>query len=116
MATQSSQGVAARLGYGLGRGVRFFLFDRRASLQTLKRIIFFGMLLFCFFQVFSWFIGASLSIVSFGLILLALAKGDFSTLEKQSKGAYDEEDGYRYGLFGYGYYVNGVRTDSDQED
>ncbi len=115
MTVQTSQGPASRLGYGLGRGVRFFLADENVVLRWTKRLVLFAAILFFSTVIFHWLAGAIMTIVSFGLILFVLAKGDFSVLPEQKKKMFEDEDGYRYGLLGYGYYVNGVRIDSDQE-
>jgi len=80
MTVQTSQGLASRLGYGLGRGVRFFLADENVVLRWTKRLVLFAVILFFSTAFFHWLAGAIMTIVSFGLILFAAVKGDNSVL------------------------------------
>lgn len=113
MATSKQLGLANRLGYGIGRIIRFFLVDSNSLLRWAKRAVLLVLLTAVAVQFLSWFAGSVLSVISFGLILFVLAKGDLSPMTQVSECMREDEDGYRYGLSGYGYYVNGTRIDGD---
>ncbi|NWA23906.1 hypothetical protein HX866_03285 [Pseudomonas gingeri] len=126
MTVQSSQGLASRLGYGLGRGVRFFLADENVVLRWTKRLVLFAAILFFSTVLFHWLAGAIMTMVSFGLILWAAVKGDASVLLSSSDsecwGGQDHNESlhqdhqeqaiWRDGPEGWGYYrVDDVRLD-----
>jgi hypothetical protein len=113
MATSRQSGLANRLGYSIGRVIRFFLVDSNSLRRWVKRAVLLVLLTAGAVQFLSWFAGAVLSLISFGLILFVLAKGDLSPMAQVSECMQEREDGYRYGLSGYGYYVNGARIDGD---
>lgn len=114
MATSRQSGLANRLGYSLGRVIRFFLVDSNSLLRWFKRAVLLILLTAVAVQFLSWFAGSVLSLTSFGLILFVLARGDISPIGHVCEGMREDENGYRYGLAGYGYYVNGERIDSDE--
>jgi len=113
MATPKQSGLANRLGYCIGRVIRFFLVDSNSLLRWVKRAVLLILLTLVAVQFFSWFAGAVLSVISFGLILFVLARGDLSPIAQVSECMREDESGYRYGLSGYGYYLNGERIDGD---
>lgn len=113
MATSRQPGVANRLGYSIGRVIRFFLVDSNSLLRWVKRAVLLALLTAVAVQFLSWVAGAVLSLISFGLILFVLAKGDLSPMAQVSECMREDEGGYRYGLSGYGYYLNGERIDGD---
>lgn len=79
MTTQTSQGVAGRLGYGLGRGVRFFLYDQNSTLRWVKRLILVSMVMFLSLSLASWFVGAFMGLLTIGLVFFVLSKGEFGS-------------------------------------
>jgi hypothetical protein len=111
MTTQTSQGVAGRLGYGLGQVVRLVWFSQNRTVRWVKRLALIALAVYSWV----WLAHAFMAVLTVGLILLALVKGDFSILKDSRDKDINEDDGYRYGLFGYGHYLNGARTDSDEE-
>ncbi|RMT95099.1 hypothetical protein ALP39_200238 [Pseudomonas marginalis pv. marginalis] len=82
MTLQASQAFASRLGYGLGRCVRFFLRDPNPAVRWMKRLVFFAALLFLSTHFFHWLAGTLLTVISMVLIVYAAAKGDFSVLDE----------------------------------
>ena len=114
MTTQTSQGVASRLGYGLGQAVRLVWCSQSRTLRWVKRLAVALVLLYFSVGMFHWIASVFMGVLATVLILLAIVKGDFSILEGQ-RGAVESEDGFRYGLSGYGQYSNGARIDTDDE-
>ena len=114
MTTQTSQGVASRLGYGLGQAARLVWCSQSRTLRWVKRLAVALVLLYFSAGMFHWIASVFMGVLATVLILLAIVKGDFSILEGQ-RGAVESEDGFRYGLSGYGQYSNGARIDSDDE-
>lgn len=78
MTVQTSQGVASRLGYGLGRFVRFFLLDQNPTLRWVKRFALASVLLYLSVGLLNGIVSMFMAVLTIGLILLALIKGDFS--------------------------------------
>ncbi len=76
MTTQTSQGVAGRLGYGFGRGVRFFLYDQNPTLRWVKRLILVSVVLLLSMNLASWFVGAFMGLLTIGLVFFVLSKGE----------------------------------------
>lgn len=122
MSFQASQGYASRLGYALGKGVRYFLQDRNPALRWIKRTGIFILAAALLAQVVSWLAGVALSIGCVGLIVWALSKAEVTS----NHGPYapDQEDDedlvlqsqdegmWRDGPEGWGYYrVDDVRLD-----
>ena len=99
MSLQSSQGFAGRLGYGLGRCLRFFLRDPNPTIRWMKRLVFFASALFLSIHFFHWLAGALLTLISMVLIVYAMAKGDFSILEELAK-AEERDAPYGRDVFG----------------
>ncbi|MCQ4322634.1 MULTISPECIES: hypothetical protein [Pseudomonadaceae] len=99
MTTQTSQGVAGRLGYGLGQIVRLVWFSQNRTVRWVKRLALIA------FAVYSWvwLAHAFMAVLTVGLILLALAVGDFSPrYEGGSKQVFGV--GWQDGPDGWGYY------------
>lgn len=95
MTTQTSQGVAGRLGYGLGQIVRLVWFSQNRTVRWVKRLALIA------FAVYSWvwLAHAFMAVLTVGLILLALAVGDFSRLS--GLGNSDDRDApYGRNVFG----------------
>ncbi|MEB0205604.1 hypothetical protein [Pseudomonas sp. CCC3.1] len=67
MTTQSSQSFTGRLGYGLGRGVRFFLVDKNVALRWGKRAAFAGVIAILIAYAGSVLAGAVVTIAVFFL-------------------------------------------------
>ena len=122
MTTQTTQGFASRLGYGLGRCVRFFFHDQNPALRWVKRCALFILIAVLVAQTVTWFVSAFLSIVCFGLIIWALPKmdvapgaasSDSQDPDEQYHPSHDEEDAmWRDGPDGWGYYrADDVRID-----
>lgn len=76
MTTHTTQGVASRLGYGLGVIVRAVWFSQNRTLRWVKRLALIAAAV-CFWTSLAHFFIAALTV---GLILLALVAGDFSRL------------------------------------
>ena len=85
MAFQATQGFARRLGYGLGRGVRFFLYDSNSIVRWTKRLVFIFALLILSTHFFEWLAGTLLTAISMVLIAVAIVKGDFSVVAEIAK-------------------------------
>lgn len=96
--TAVTKGFASRLGFGVGRTLRFFLNDRNAALRWVKRAVLGAALLLVLVNSFSWLLGSLLTLGCLGLALYALVKGDGGLLPRQVG------TGWRYGPQGYGYY------------
>ncbi|WDG71561.1 DUF3742 family protein [Pseudomonas chlororaphis] len=111
MTANTSSRLASRVGYALGRLVSSGTPLPRWGVRAIVGVAA-AVLLLAFG---SWLAAAGMTLFCIGLILFALAKGDFSQLPEEGKGMFEEEDGYRYGVMGYGYYINGVRVDNDED-
>jgi len=122
MNAQTSNGVANRLGYGLGLGVRFFLQDRNPALRWIKRAIFLILVSVVVAQVFSWLASAFLSVACVGLVVWALSKSDVMQIprtfdnpavdDEVHPSPVQEDAMWRDGPEGWGYYrVDDVRLD-----
>ena len=106
MSSQTSKGLASRMGYGLGRAVRFMLADSNVALRWIKRTVFASVLIF----IALWFgrdlVSASISLLVLGIGLIALTR-------TSTPDAVDDQDGLDAfhhpsipfdGPDGYGYY------------
>ncbi|MFJ3121259.1 DUF3742 family protein [Pseudomonas protegens] len=122
MNAQTSKGVANRLGYGLGLGVRFFLQDENPTLRWLKRAVFFILVGFVVAQAFTWLASAFLSVACVGLVAWALSKSDATqisvamgnpTADDAAPPHQSQDDAmWRDGPEGWGYYrADDVRLD-----
>lgn len=85
MNAHTNKGFASRVGFGLGMLVRFCLHDRRPVLRWIKRVSLFLVLFVVLVQNFTWLASGFLTLLSFGLIGLALVKGDFSIFQQLEK-------------------------------
>ncbi|AWF62865.1 hypothetical protein AAIH49_16775 [Pseudomonas aeruginosa] len=94
MNAHTNKGFASRVGFGLGMLVRFCLHDRRPVLRWIKRVSLFLVLFVVLVQNFTWLASGFLTLLSFGLIGLALVKGDFSIFQQLEK---DETQAAPYG-------------------
>lgn len=117
MITNTSQGVASRIGYGLGRCVRFCLHDQNPKVRWAKRLALMFLAVYFSADIFNFVGQIFIAVLTFSLILLAFVKGDASIFKDVHVEPHDldNDDGYRYGLYGYGQYLNGARIDSDEE-
>lgn len=116
MTTHTTQGVASRMGYGLGRVARFLLYDRNPVLRWVKRGALVVAAVFFSAEILNWIGHIFMAVLTIGLILFAIVKGDFSLHHLgQQDDSVSQDDGFRFGLFGYGQYLNGARIDSDEE-
>lgn len=79
--TAVTKGFASRLGFGVGRTLRFFMNDRNVGLRWVKRAFLVTALLVVLVNSFSWLLGSLLTIGCLGLALFALVKGDGSLLD-----------------------------------
>ena len=77
--TAVTKGFASQLGFSLGSALRFFLADRNPLLRWVKRACFAVVLTLLLVKSFTWIAGAVLSLVCFGLVVLALSKFGGST-------------------------------------
>lgn len=115
MTTHTTQGVASRLGYGLGVIVRVAWFSQNRTLRWVKRLALIAVAVFFSAGLFHWVASLLMAVLTAGLVLLALVKGDSSSLKMSEDELSVQDDGFRYGLYGYGQYLNGVRTDAEEE-
>ncbi|QHF43004.1 hypothetical protein PspS35_04085 [Pseudomonas sp. S35] len=115
MTTHTSQGVAGRLGYALGVIVRAVWFSQNRTLRWVKRVALIAAAVFYSAGLFHWVASLFMALLTAGLVLLALVKGDSSSLKMSQDELSGQDDGFRYGLYGYGQYLNGVRTDAEEE-
>ncbi|WP_300731800.1 hypothetical protein [Pseudomonas sp.] len=70
MATQSSQSFAGRLGYGLGRGVCFFLVDENVVLRWVKRTVLVGLIVIFIAYAGNVIMGAAITV---GVMFLSIS-------------------------------------------
>ncbi|WP_278939355.1 hypothetical protein [Pseudomonas helleri] len=91
MATQSSQSVAARLGYGLGRGVRFFVVDENVVLRWIKRTILIGLIV-----IFIAFVGSVMmgAVITVGVMFLSVSLMSKFSDPRQPDDQSDSEDSH----------------------
>lgn len=75
MTTQTSQGVAGRIGYGLGMIVRLAWFSQNRTVRWVKRLALIAVAVYSWV----WLAHAFMAVLTVGLILLALVVGDFSS-------------------------------------
>ena len=106
MATQSSQSFAARLGYGLGRGVRFFLVDENVVVRWVKRCGLAILLLFVTFNLPLNFAGELITVLVVGVAAALLTRVSASKKFTDDKGVdlTCHPSIPRNGKDGYGYY------------
>lgn len=106
MITQTAQGLASRLGYGLGRCARFCLTDTNVVLRWIKRVALAGLLLFVALNFERGLVGGLVTLLIFGVCLIATMK------ERSTRVLSDEKSMIfshhpsvpRDGPDGYGYY------------
>jgi hypothetical protein len=115
MPLSKEAGLASRLGHGIGRGVRFFLCDTNLILRWVKRFVLIVASSFVVFQLLSWIAGVAFTVLLLGVLVLKVDAADVSHNPEFAPKPLKDEEGYQYGLMGYGYYVNGVRIDGDDE-
>jgi len=98
MTTQTSQGVASRLGYGLGRVVRLVWFSQSRTVRWVKRLALIAVAVYSW----SWFVHAFLAVLTVGLVI-AVVVVSFSS---RREGASNEVVGvgWQNGPDGWGYY------------
>lgn len=95
MTTHTTQGVAGRLGYALGMVVRAIWFSQNRTLRWVKRLALIAVAIYSWV----WLAHAFMAVLTVGLILLALAAGDFSRL--RGIGNADDNDApYGRNVFG----------------
>lgn len=86
MTAYTSQTVASRLGYGLGRVVRFFLHDSNLVLRWFKRLTLLSVVLFFSVPLLNWIIGMLTAVAFIATTTLIMAKVDNQeTVNVQSK-------------------------------
>lgn len=90
--TAVTKGFASRLGFGVGRTLRFFLNDRNVGLRWVKRGLLGAALLVVFLSSFSWLLGSLLTLGCLGLGLFTLVKGDGSLLDGSTSADGTDED------------------------
>ncbi|HHF0345247.1 TPA: hypothetical protein ACPH4X_006670 [Pseudomonas aeruginosa] len=100
MNAHTNKGFASRVGFGLGMLVRFCLHDRRPVLRWIKRVSLFLVLFVVLVQNFTWLASGFLTLLSFGLIGLALVKGDFSIIAESAEEAEAREAPHGRDVFG----------------
>jgi len=76
MTVNTSQTVASRLGYSLGRAVRAVWCSENRTLRWVKRLALIALAVYSWV----WLAHAFVAVLTVGLILLALVVGDFSRL------------------------------------
>ncbi|KES20041.1 MULTISPECIES: hypothetical protein [Pseudomonas] len=91
--TAVTKGFASRLGFGVGRTLRFFMNDRKVGLRWVKRAFLVTALLVVLVNSFSWLLGSLLTVGCLGLALYALVRGDADVL----KGVFSEDKDAPYG-------------------
>lgn len=106
MTAKTSQGVAGRFGYGLGRVVRLVWCSQRRTVRWVKRLVVAAMLLYLSADIFSGIVSVAVFTIVFGGGLWALNNKPTSRRNRI-------EYGQCYGPDGYGYYVAGQRVDDD---
>ncbi|MBW9235737.1 hypothetical protein I6U33_00155 [Pseudomonas carnis] len=85
MTAQTSQGVASRLGYGLGQVVRLVWCSENRTLRWVKRLALIAVTVYSWV----WLAHAFMAILTVGLMFLALAVGGGSRSSLVSKSSYE---------------------------
>lgn len=85
MTTQTTQGVASRLGYALGVIVRAVWYSQNRTLRWVKRLALIAVAVYCWV----WLAHAFMAALTIGLIITAVALGDFSRSGLASKNSYE---------------------------
>ncbi|MDH3001322.1 hypothetical protein A1D23_12415 [Chelonobacter oris] len=93
------------IGYKLGKLVLSYKKWRHPLL--LKTI--YGLITFLLFAIITGFIMTI--IAGIAILLYLITTNNICTSPNDNK---DDEDGWRYGYSGFGYYVNGYRIDHDE--
>lgn len=106
MTAQTSQGVASRLGYGLGQAARLVWCSQNRTLRWVKRLVVAAVLLYFSADIFS-------GIISVAVFALVLGGGLWALNHRPTPRRNQIEYGQCYGPDGYGYYVAGQRVDDD---
>ncbi len=106
MTVHSSQGLASRLGFGLGRGVRFLLTDSNVALRWIKRTVLAGIALFFAVNFIHGVVVFFIIIMIFGALITVLMKSGASKplSDDISKDWSGHPSVPRDGPDGYGYY------------
>ncbi|MFC6298166.1 hypothetical protein GNF76_19355 [Pseudomonas sp. CCM 7893] len=105
MTAQTSQRIASRLGYGLGKIVRLVWFSQNRTLRLAKRLVLALVLLYFSADILSGIVSVAVFALAFGGGLWVLSS---RISEPPSKRV---EYGRGYGSQGYGYYKAGRRVD-----
>lgn len=108
MTTQTSQGVASRLGYGLGRVVRLVWFSQNRTVRWVKRLALIAVAVFFYSDILSVAVSVVLCVMCFGGVFWALKNSESVSSKRKTI-----EYGSGYGPQGYGYYKAGRRVDDD---
>lgn len=98
MTTHISQGVAGRLGYGLGQVVRLVWFSQNRTVRWVKRLALIAVAVYSWV----WLAHAFMADLTVGLILLAVILGGFGPRQDVSKEVLGV--GWQDGPDGWGYY------------
>jgi len=99
MTTQTSQGVASRLGYGLGQVVRLVWWSQNRTTRWVKRLALIALAVL----FWTWLANAFIAVLTVGIIFLALMKGAISPRHERGR----KEGfvvGWQDGPDGWGYY------------
>lgn len=103
----TAQSLAYRVGSALGVIAGALLHARKPGVRWTKRALVLGVFLWVVVVNFSWIVSSLLTIGCVGLMILALVKGDVALLESASEsGESSDDEGYRHGYQGYGYYYS----------
>lgn len=106
MTFQTTQGFASRLGYGLGRAVRFMLSDRNGPFRWIKRTVFAGVLIVIALRFGRDLVSALISMLVLGIGLIALTRAN----TPDAADDHEDSDVFHHpsvpfdGPDGYGYY------------
>lgn len=112
MATQSSQSFATRLGYGLGRGVRFFLLDESVMLRWVKRTVLVGVIVIFIAYAGNVIMGAAITVGVIFLSVSLLSKLNYSRLPND----HNDSDAYKPSNFKSLWDTNGPESLWHDED
>lgn len=105
-----NQSLAYRFGSCIGLAAKALLHAKRPAARWAKRAVVAGILMWVFIANFSWIMSSLMTVGCFGLMLVAIVKGDGAGVSGSEDTSDDE--GYRHGYQGYGYYYsNGSRRD-----
>lgn len=108
MTTQTSQGVAGRLGYGLGQVVRLVWFSQNRTVRWVKRLALFAVAVCFSAKILSGITSVAVFTLIFGGVFWALKNSEPVSSRRKTI-----EYGSGYGPQGYGYYKAGRRVDDD---